>query len=186
MSEEKTTKMYDVEVGTGSHILGVGRYKKDNATHYKFGIHLNIPDFTPEAIEKLDLINVGARYILGNRAAAIFRSSSDYGTKEDAEAFSAQYSSLEGWLIEREKATRVSTVTPLIDCARDMLKIVLAKLRFKKALNDLDKDERKAVYEEVKESQKTNNGNWQKILAAAPAELEKRAKAAEKTLDGFV
>ena len=87
---------------------------------------LNIPelpmaDFPPEAQEAF--FNAGRRAILGNRKAADFRASTDYGTEADALAFVEKYSTVEGQVsaLAREKKAPVEKLDDAATLAVKML-----------------------------------------------------------------
>jgi hypothetical protein len=95
----------DTVVGTGSTIISAGAYKTaDEKTRYKFGIQVELPTFTDDLREKL--FQVGLHRVMSVKAAGTFNKANDFGTVEDAEAYAAQFSTIEGWNEAFEKARR--------------------------------------------------------------------------------
>ena len=180
MSEER----FDLQVGSGVYEIKAGSYKREGEedTRYKFQIKFDLPTFTPELTEKL--VRLGIHRAISVKAAGIFNKNNEYGTAEDAEAFATTFSSVEGWesvfaKAVREKGERVSGITPLVQCARDVLELGLLAARGVDATS-VDKAVLKEVRAEVRVNQKDNTARWMWALAKGEKELAARMK---KTVD---
>ena len=188
MADEK----FDLQVGSGAYEIKAGSYKREGEedTRYKFQIKFDLPTFTPELTEKL--VRLGIHRAISVKAAGIFNKNNEYGTEADAEAFAATFGSVEGWesvfaKAVREKGERISGITPLVQCARDIYEVnYLKRLKNNGEITDA-MNPPKAVLKEVRakarQAQKDNSAGWIMCMEAAPKELEKRMKAADKAGD---
>lgn len=95
----------DVVVGSGSMGIVAGAYKDaEEKTRYKYAIMFEPPAFTEELNAKC--LDLGKKRVVSVKAAGTFNKANDYGTKEEAEAFAKQFSTIEGWESAFEKARR--------------------------------------------------------------------------------
>lgn len=180
-----TEEKFDKIVGTGSQAIKAGSYKPEGSedTHYRFLINFDFPVF-PEDMEKTFSM-IGKKRVLSVKAAGIFNKANNYGTLEEAEEFAAAANSVEGWQnyflakAKRETGERVSGITPLVQCARDILELGLISARGLDAAT-VDKAALKEIRAEVRLNQKDNSARWQWATGKAVKELEARMK---KTAD---
>lgn len=123
----------DKVVGNGETIIAVGSYKSGEDTRYKYGIKLNIPakaDMGAELEEKI--YNLGLHRAMSVKAAGMFNKSNDFGSDEDAQAYAAMFSTVDGWKEAFEKVRREgagekadSQETKIIKYLSDMLRVGL-------------------------------------------------------------
>ena len=97
----------DKVVGNGETIIAVGSYKSGEDTRYKYGIKLNIPAKADMGVELEEKIyNLGLHRAMSVKAAGMFNEANAFGTDEDAQAYAAMFSTVDGWKEAFEKARR--------------------------------------------------------------------------------
>jgi hypothetical protein len=187
----------DKIIGTGTaDFMAIAGYKSGEGEaeegRYAYGINFDYPDFDKINISDRNKLFTIAIDRVRSVSQASFKAKILAGEMTEAEVLT-WYETVNGenFLVflntVKEKATReVSGITPLISAARDILRDGIIPKRFPgDTISTISKENLKTIMAEVKESQKANNANWQKALDKAPAELEKRAKAAEKAAADF-
>lgn len=154
---------YDAEVGKGDYVIGAGAYKVTEGdkeiTRYRFGIHISLPELTPELTEKA--LAVGLHRVMSVKAAGTFNKANDFGTLEDAEAFAAQFSSVEGWTEAFEKARREGGGAPKVDSTESLAIKYLANV-LKTKVTEGKLASAKVPFPRTEDPPKTEKGhvNW--------------------------
>lgn len=176
----------DVVVGSGETILTAGAYKAEGSeeTSYKFGIKIDLPDFTDQL--KADLLAIGAHRVMSVKAAGTFNKATDYGTQEEAEAFAKQFSTIEGWVEALTKQKREGGVKT--DSDEGLAARMLAKV-LKRKVEDGSAAEAKVEVPRLDDPPKTEKGvtnyiAWAKVLKEEKHpwfdQCLKKVKATEK------
>jgi hypothetical protein len=98
----------DKEVGQGNTIVSAGAYKDaEDKTRYKFGIRCNVPSKAEMGEELADkFFQLGVHRAMSVDAAGSFNKANEFGTLEEAQAFSERWSNVAGCASAFEKARR--------------------------------------------------------------------------------
>lgn len=177
----------DKVVGNGETIIAVGAYKDaEENTRYRFGIRVNIPALPSETQEKI--YQTGLHRVMSVKAAGAFNKANDFGTEDDAVAFSNMFSTVEGWAEALEKARREGGA-PKVDSTETLAIRILAAVLKDKATKDTLKDAKVPV-PRIDDPPKTEKGQvnynaWAKVCREAEHPWYAAAKRQAEQKKGF-